>query len=54
VSEIQDTARAMTDVQLAAKAAELRRQIPAAQSLLSAIGREQKRRTRAKAKAKAA
>lgn len=51
MSAVHDTTRAMTDAQLAAKAAELGRQIPSAQSLLAAIGREQKRRKRAKAKA---
>lgn len=46
-----DTARAMTDTELALRSADLRKQIPAAQSLLDAIKREQRRR---KPKAKAA
>lgn len=47
------TARAMSDADLVAKSTELRKQIPAAQSLLDAIRREQHRRRKPK-KAKAA
>lgn len=46
MKSITATARAMTDDELAARELELRRQIPAAQSLLDAIKRERRSRKR--------
>lgn len=46
-----EQAKAMTDQQLATVSLELRKRIPADQSLLDAIRREQRRRKRQKAKA---
>lgn len=46
-----DQARAMTDEELARRSIQLRLSIPAAQSLLAAIKREQRRRKRRKEKA---
>ena len=43
------TARAMNDAELAQRELELRRQIPAAQSLLNAIRREKRRRKKVRA-----
>lgn len=46
-----EQAKAMTDEMLAAVSLQLRRRIPADQSLLDAITREQRRRKRQRAKA---
>lgn len=50
---IKDTVRSMDDATLARKEFELRREIPIAQSLLSAIKRERIRRERKRKKADA-